>query len=347
MSNKSKTILYIFIHTILLQLIVIVSLGTCLGLVYFGFTKYNIGILFLLSVVAFIVLIFLYMSVTVFSKSYGVSLFSKKRHIFDTNDYTAYDSSRPIKEYEFSLGRKNMITGNRSLIVREKEVNPGGTWILFFVSALIIGLTGVIKFLIESVRVIRSEERQLVWDEAREFLLEKISEEGKDSFFKVPRICAIILSLIMIVSFPIAVISIYKYSPDRIEMVFSEKEYYTNYNPQVCFIGSVENTGSAKVRAINGVLYFSDKNGNLLYETNMGIDVPFSIPSPDDDYLTKGEKWGIKTTITVNQNDSGTVELWNADLKDVEIKFKVNRIAYDGNYIEFEDKWIAVKTVKN
>ena len=75
--SKTKTITYIFLHTVVLQIIVLLSLGMVGFLAYVGFDRYNSFALILLGIIAFIAMMFVFLSVSVFAKSYGVSLFAK------------------------------------------------------------------------------------------------------------------------------------------------------------------------------------------------------------------------------------------------------------------------------
>lgn len=329
MKKKSKiqTIGYIFLHTVVLQLIVISIFSFVAFLAYFGLTKYNSSVLALVGVIAFIDMMFVFVCVSVFKKSYGVSLFAQTRREFDG---TAY-KGETIKRIDYSLGRKNVFTGERSIYVREREVKPGGAIIALGIPAIVSGFTGIFKFIIESIRVVCSEDRQAAWEEGRAYLDEKINKEGKRSFFKVPRICCFVLALSMVISLPVVGFNGYRFNPDRVNFCITQKENYTDKygRAQIIFSASLENTGSASIRHIQGYLIFRDQNEQELYREKVTVKSPGLVTSGEDDYLDQGEQWELELYPSLSPEALSV--LWNTELSDIEILMEVTEIRYAGH----------------
>ena len=112
----------------------------------------------------------------------------------------------------------------------------------------------------------------------------------------------------------------------------------------VLYDGEVINTGKAKIKQIEGHIYFRDRDGNLLFEDDrVVINVPFSVPSPDDDYLEKNERWGVSFSVLTAQGDEGGQKIWDSDFGDIEISMDVTEISYKGDkFIEFPDEDIII-----
>lgn len=341
-TSKQKTIGYIFLQTVLMQLIVLAIVGFVGWLAYFGLAKYNSAILPLLGFVAFIVMEFAFICISIFIKGYGVSCFSKSRGHFDGS---APSGGVKTKEIEYSYGPKNVITGKRSIILRERERPGGGCLLLLGFPAIIIGVTGILKFAIEALRVLLSDERQMVWEESREYLSEKMDAEGKGAFFQVPIICGLAFALLVAISVPVAIATAHRYSPDRIEIVFVEKENNLDRygNASICYEGRITNKGSAKVEQVEGILHLSDQNGETLLSKKIVINVPFSTPSPPDNHLEKDEFWDFAFEVRLSPDDAHAEDLWDAELEDMEMRLEVSSIRYRTNgSVDYSDESIII-----
>ena len=168
MVEKSKfgTLLYVFLLTAVPQLVVLSLLGSVAYFAYW-FGVHNSTVHALVGVVAFIAMLFGFLCVALFTKNYGLSLFAPTRRGFDVNQY----HGEPIKKIDYSYGRKSLITGKRSIYVREREVPSGGPLVVTALMSIVIGITGIFKFIIEGVRVCFSDERQAEWEGCRKYLI--------------------------------------------------------------------------------------------------------------------------------------------------------------------------------
>ncbi len=344
--NKIKTIGYIFIQTVFMQLIVVALFGMVCCLAYFGLAKYNAGVLSLLGVVAFIVMEFAFICISIFIKSYGVSCFSKSRGYFDGSAH----SDGTTTKIEYSYGPKNIITGKRSIIVTEKKESGGGCLLVLGFPAILIGFTGCIKFLFESLRVLLSDERQMAWEESREYLIKKMNDAGKAAFFQVPIICAVLTVLLVAICTPVTIATAYRYSPHHIKIEFTEKEnILNNYgNASICYEGIITNKGAAKVEQVEGILHLKNKNGDILLSKKLVINAPFTIPSPPDNHLEKNESWDFVFELLLSSDVANAVQLWDTELDDMEITYEVSSIRYKTNgSIDFSNKFIKITNVQN
>ena len=148
-----------------------------------------------------------------------MSIFSLTRKNFDVNDY----HGDPIKKYEYRTGRRNTFTGKRPIYVIEKEEASGGPLLVTAIISIIIGFTGIFKFILEAVRVMLSDQRQAEWEGCREFLIEKINEEGKIKFFNVPIIVLGVFLISWVICIGASTVDKIIYDPGNINIEINEK----------------------------------------------------------------------------------------------------------------------------
>lgn len=339
--SKLSTLAYVFLLTVVPQLVVWAALGSVCYFAY-CFTTYNSSIHGIFGAGAFVAMLFAFLCVAIFSKCYGLSLFAKTRKDFNVNQYRG----EPIEKIEYRFGRKNTFTGKRSIYVHKREEPTGGPLLVTALMSIVIGLTGIFKFVIEAVRVCLSDDRRAEWEGCREYLIEKRDAEGAKQFFKTPAIVAIVFLLVWAICLPSALAMKNKYSPEYISFEITEKRNSENNSTSINILydGEIINTGKAKIKQIEGHIYFRDRDGNLLYEDDrIVINVPFSIPSPPDDYLEKDERWGISLSVLTASGNAGGQEIWDSNLGDVEISMDVTEIWYKGDkFIEFPDEEIII-----
>ena len=339
--TKLQTIVYIFLHTVAMQLILMLTVSFVGFLSYFGLNKYNSTILTILGIVAFLVMIFIFVCVSVFTKSYGVSVFAKTRREF----IGSAPDTGTAKRLDYYYSRRNSFTGRRSIIFREREEKTGCNAILFL-PALLVLCTGILKFALESARVLMSESRQTAWEESRAFMRERMEQE--ENFFAFPKICAISLVVIMIVSIPVSAVVFKQYDPSYIAFEITEKQNAESNGQRanIIFYGTVEKSGGKDIRAIEGIVYFKNRSGDILFEQKNHISVPFSTTSRENDYLEYSEKWDITFDLRLDTDDQRALQLCSYELKDIEIVMEVTEIEYKGDrFVEFTNEFIVIKAI--
>ncbi len=340
-ASKSYTLAYVFLLTVVPQLIVWAALGSVCYFAYY-FAMYNSSIHGIFGAGAFVAMLFAFLCVAIFCKNYGLSLFAKTRRDFDVNQY----HGAPVEKIDYRVGRKNTFTGKRSIYVYKREEPTGGPLLVTALMSIVIGLTGVFKFIIEGIRVCLSDDRQAEWEGCRKYLIEKRDAEGTKQFFKTPIMVGLVFLVIWAICLPSALVTKSKYSPEHISFEITEKYNSENNNVRihVLYDGEIINNGSAKIEQVEGRVYFRDKNGTLLFEDDhVVINVPFSIPSPSDEYLEKDERWEISLSVLTAPGDIGGEIIWDGELDDVEISMDVTQISYKGDkFIEFPDEEILI-----
>ncbi len=242
--SKLETLLYVFLLTAVPQFVVLSLLGSVAYFAYW-FGAHNSTVHAFVGVVAFIAILFGFLCVALFTKNYGLSLFSPTRWDFDVNQY----HGEPIKKIDYSYGPKNLFTGKRSIYVREREVPSGGHLLVTALMSIIIGITGIFKFIIEGVRIYHSDDRQAEWEGCRKYLTDKMDEEGKLHFFKLPIVIAGVFIVSWVISLPTGAAFTEKYNPKHIEFEITKKYNSENNNMRVhiLFYGTVTNNGSGKI----------------------------------------------------------------------------------------------------
>lgn len=345
--SKLETIGYVFLLTAVPQLAVwAVFCSTC-QFAYL-FSVHGSMIYTLIGMVSFIAMLFAFLCVAIFSKNYGMSIFSSSRKNFDVNDYHG-DS---IKKYEYRTGRRNTFTGKRPIYVIEKEEASGGPLLVTAIISIIIGFTGIIKFIIETVRVVFSDQRQAEWEGCREYLKEKIDEEGKIKFFNVPIIVLAVFIISWVICITASVAGKIIYNPNNINIEISEKINSENNSRRihVLFDGQITNEGSSKIEGLNLCVYIKDKEGNILVrDDEIYIKVPFSTVSPPDDLLEKDESWDFTLSFYSDPENTIAQDLWNTPLDDLEISIDLIHVDYEHD-IEMpfpEEEIVVIKPIKD
>ena len=184
-------------------------------------------------------------------------------------------------------------------------------------------------------------------------MTDKMEEEGKSRFFKLPLAVAVVFILSWIIGLPAEAAFAKKYDHEQIEFEITEKYNSENNNMRVhtIFYGTVTNNGRGRIKQIEGRVYFKDREGNVLFEDErLVINIPFSsIPSADDNYLEKGERWEVEFSVISSPDDSGAQQIWSYDIDDIEIIMEISEIHYSGDkFIEFSDEndYLLVKPIK-
>lgn len=339
--NKS-TISYIFLLTALPQFIIIaVFFSVCC----WAFWTYRYGniIMTLAGIAGFIAMLFCFVCVSVFVSSYGQS------PLVIRSKFGGDKETPTITEIRYSPGRKNIFTGRSSIDVTTRQIHyaVGGPIIGMTLNCILLGFTGIFQFALETFRVCYSEERKQSWEESRAYLKSKIEEEGSTKFWSAPILCAKVMLLIWAIAILCFGFSASSYSPNKLKFNITEKinSEYNNTRIHTLFSGEVQNTGSAKIKHVEGILYFKDKKGNVLYEGKAVISAPLSAIG-EDLFLQKNETWEVKLSVDAPPTDTGAQTIWNLGLEDVEIGMTVTEIAYKDNTIDFPNgKKIRIKKI--
>lgn len=332
-TSKAKTVLYIFLLTVLPQFAVIAVVASVACWAYWA-NKYNSFLIWLPGIIGFITMLFTFVCVSVLVHAYGLSIFAKTRKEFNSENY----KGAPVTKIEYTVGRKDSFTGNRPVYVRTKQVSSGGPLLIMGGQALLVGMTGILKFLIETIRVCLSDNRQAEWEACREYMEQKMSGKSRVSFFQLPILCGMSIAVIWIAFCPIMMYTHAAYDPQHIEFNITEKynSEFNNIRINILFNGEITNKGNKKIEQLEGTLYFKNRRGDVLYEGKTVINAPFSTRYPSDDYLEKNESWEICLDIRTDPSHSGARELWDCSLEDIEISMEIREIWYKGNkFIEF------------
>ena len=345
--SKLETIGYVFLLTAVPQLAVwAVFFSTC-QFAYL-FSIHSSMIYMLIGTVSFIAMLFAFLCVAIFSKNYGMSIFSLTRKNFDVNDY----HGDPIKKYEYRTGRRNTFTGKRPIYVIEKEEASGGPLLVTAIISIIIGFTGIFKFTLEAVRVMLSDQRQAEWEGCREFLIEKINEDGKIKFFNVPIIILGVFLISWVICIGASTVDKIIYDPGNINIEINEKINSENNSRRihVLFDGQITNEGSVKIEEVSLCVYIKDRNGSILVqEDDILINVPFSTATPQDDLLEKDESWNFTLSFYADPASTDAQDLWNSSIDDLEISIDIIQVYYE-NDIEMsfpEKKLVVIKPIKD
>ena len=168
----------------------------------------------------------------------------------------------------------------------------------------------------------KDEERQLI--EKREA---EEKEKKRKEYLKIFAVVGIIVAIFFIYSISKSIKEA-GYSADKVNLsvVSKTNDYGCGYN-QYCTIDlvlNIENKTSHTMYSIEGVLDIKDSYGTSLktYATTSYVDS-----------LTANSNTNIKLTL----NSGGVDELWNLDLSQLTISFKISRIEFDDGYKTYDD----------
>lgn len=343
MTEKSKlqTLSYVFLLTVVPQLVVwAMFLIVCY--VAYWFSAYNSTIHAFIGIAAFIAMLFGFLCVAIFTRSYGLSLFAPTRRDFNVNDF----HGAPVEKIDYAVGRKNVFTGRRSIYVYKREVPTGGPLLVTALMSIVIAITGICKFAIEAVRVCRSDDRQGEWEGCRAYLIDMRDKEGAWTFFKTPAIVGIVLGLALAISVPAGMVIKQRFSPDNLAFEITEKINSENNATRVhvLFCGEMINEGGGKLVQVEGTVYIRDREGHIVYESDR---VVFNQPLHSrDDSLSRGERWEMEVSVLTAPGDHGGIAIWNADMDDLEIVMEISELHYESDrFISFpnEDDLVIIK----
>lgn len=337
--SKFQTLQYVFLLTAVPQILIIGMFSTIACFAHI-FNVTNIAGVFLLASALFVAMLFGFVCVSIFTQNYGLSIFSISRNYFNPGDYQS-----TIKEVSF-VEHKTFF-GKRSIEVRTHEKPGGAPIIISALLAIVIALTGIIKFVIETIRVILSDERQGAWEGCREDLVEDIEIEGVFQFFKVP----IIVIGSFIVSWFLVLLMItgskIKHNPDKIDFEIIEcTETGEVDDRELAFDIEITNRGRGKISDIGLTIYFKDKNGNLLYEKTMHID------TMNRDkwkyFISKNERSQFEFKLFESAMDEKSKYIFDQGLDNVEISIDLITVEYKDEIVLDlpEEEMIILKPIK-
>ena len=339
-TSKFQTLKYVFLLTAVPQFLIIAMFST---IAYFGhmFNVTNIAGVFLLASALFVAMLFGFVCVSIFTQNYGLSIFSISRNHFNPGDYQS-----TITEVSF-IERKTFF-GQSNIEVRTHEKPGGAPIIISALLAIVIALTGIIKFVIEAVRVILSDERQGAWEGCREALADDIETDGVFEFFKVPIIVGASFIVAWIIFFLIIVGSKIKHNPDKIDFeIIEQTEFENEYHHYYAFDIQVKNRGKGKITNIGLNICFMDKDGNLLYEETKYIDTMNL--DKNKYFIAKNEHSVFEFKLYEWDNDSeGKRYIFEQGLDNVEISIDLIKVEYKDEIILDlpEEEMIILKPIK-
>ena len=155
----------------------------------------------------------------------------------------------------------------------------------------------------------------------------EIAEQKRKEYLKILAVVGIIVAIFFIYSISKSIKEA-GYSADKVNLsvVSKTNDYGCGYN-QYCTIDlvlNIENKTSHTMYSIEGVLDIKDSYGTSLktYATTSYVDS-----------LTANSNTNIELTL----NSGGVDELWNLDLSQLTISFKISRIKFDDGYKTYDD----------
>ncbi|MBE6531501.1 MAG: hypothetical protein E7679_05395 [Ruminococcaceae bacterium] len=321
--NKFSTILYIFLLTVVPQAVVLCVVASVGCWAYWWYKTQN-WLQMMLSLVGFITMIFFFICVSVFVHSYGLSVFSSTTKDLNASDY----EGKPVKEYSLRVGRRNTLTGKTPIYVKERERRRNGLLVMVGFHAIIVGLTGVFKFVIESLRVSFSRRRQADWETCREDIQDKILGEGVFGFFKMPIICTMIFCILWATLGGLTWGFESKYSHENIDIEITEisQGELNGMRASVSLKAKVTNNSKEKIDYAKGTLYIKDAKGDLLFQCKLTIQLPFN--HPNGEFMEKSQTYELSWNLNGDPNNEGMMTLYNSELEDLEISFAFQEIKY-------------------
>lgn len=128
--------------------------------------------LFFIGMLGFIDCLFIIVTLTSFTKKYAFTLF----------DYNDVNVTFGTDKYENKTHTEAYLVLNEdnSVSIKEKRVGSGGDAHLFAI--LFVGLFsllfGIVRFIIEAIRVLTNNERKIEWEIQRHYLVNDIKKDG-------------------------------------------------------------------------------------------------------------------------------------------------------------------------
>lgn len=320
--NKLKTIIYIFLLTVVPQTISLVSFGIVLS-VCLTWGTYKSFWLMILGLVSIITYEFLLIGLSVFIKSYGMSIFSAIR-----TDYAQYSPSQPMKKTNYYVYKNQGLLGD-GYSVYKREITQSGCLLSLGLLAIINSVTGIFKFFLETLRVLFDKQRQDAWEYCKKYFYEK---KGKDSlyvFMKMPIICCCIFLIVTSCYVPVKLIMDSNHDVDDLQITITEKynSESNKFRVHTIFYGEIKNRGKGKVSSVAGTVYYKNRQEKILYSCNQTILASFEMRH--DPLLEEDETWNFSFEVQAQPTDLEAQELWNSSLDEIEVWFDITEVWYD------------------
>ncbi len=319
--SKANTVFYIFCVTALQQILLLAALAS--AIVFSQGINLN-GYIIFISLPSVFAMFFLAFSVLIIYSNYTVSLFSRTRG--ELRDPGSFTTTRT----DYYYGSKNLFTGNRPLYVRKREEAGAGKVAYFIIRAFLLSSIGVIHFIIETVRVLLSEERKEAWDEAHDAFCEQKEESGTWNFYKLYIIPLSVILILWIIFIPIKANYENTYTKDSLTFSISEKENFemNAKTVTVYFHGEIENNGAEDVKFIDTEVFYKDRNGNTIASHLPYFKFVYNLQN--NFTLESGKNCEFTFVVEIERNDPYAQALWNSELDDIEISIYIREIGWVG-----------------
>lgn len=339
--EKMKTIGKIFLLVVVPQ---IITIGSVLSIAYWGYMLSYIGVIPMLFVAAGgIALLFLYISIAVMLDNYLPSVFGLVG-VF-ANGFSGGEGSTEVIIRE---GRTSSLTGETHYYVETRNSGGGGVFILAAIKALLLCAFGMVWFVLESIIIIFSDDRQYEWDDAFDDFSSAMNWED----MKVPAISLLVILVGWVVVGPNLLIVNYNYNPDNIEITASEiKDLEYNYSQGVEFTVdlSIKNNGKGPIEHIDAYFYVTNSNGDIVSKTSGTLKAAFCDPDYDfldeeGKYLVNDKEWSTSWEIFIDADEWDITEFIDADASELNLYYDLREVRYkDDNFFHYEAEEKAVK----
>ncbi len=339
--EKLKTIGKIFLLTIGVQIIVG---GSIASVAYWGYKLEHLSIIsMLLAIAGSIALLFLYLCAAVMIDNYMPSVFG----LFGSfkGGFTGGEGGT---EVFIRKGRTSTLTGETQYHVETRKAPGGGVFIIAAIKALFFCAFAPIRFVVESIVVLLSNDRQYAWDNSFDSFKGAMNWED----MKVPAISLSVILVSWLVIAPNLFIVNDKYNADDIEITLngiSDMEYDYSRGIEFTVDLSIRNNAKAPIEHISTYIYLKNKNGDIVYKGSGTLKAVFCDPDYDffdeeGKYLVGDKEWICGWKISIDADEWDITEFIDADPSGLNLYYDLREVRYEEDrFTDYEAEEKAVK----
>ena len=265
--------------------------------------------------------LFAFINISTYISNYTRSLF-----VFHSNFRQFQKGPVKYTETVYTTGRKNMITGERPIIARTRERNGCNPllMIVFMLNSLLIGVFGILAFIIDFIWILCSDRRVAQWNEVKEDMSHNISREGFAKFWRAPIVCILCIVIVWAGLLGCMAYDNAYYAPSDLEFTFTraDKQIRNNYMGDVYFYGEMKGA-QKEIKQVNAKFYFKDSDGKLLLEDDF---VRLELKD-EDEHGNKTYIFRVETTISTSDSEEA-LALWEADLNNIEVSADIVSVEF-------------------